>query len=244
MAKEIPRTKTGIEGLDTMIGGGIPAGRIVVVSGGPGTGKTTLAIQFLVNGVQKYGESGLYVSLDEPKERIFEYARYYGWDLDGPYEERKLAFLDASPYPGAEKADIKRLVQKIREEARSVKAKRISVDPLAALTIQYPDLIQRRGAILELFRGIYETGATCIITDEVRAGQSRAVLLEEYLADGVMILQSSQVDRWRVRTIEIEKMRGTRIDDQMRPYVLTENGFSVISEKDIFTFAAGLLMKK
>ena len=244
MAKEIPRTKTGVEGLDAMMGGGIPAGRIVVVLGGPGSGKTTLAIQFLANGIQKYGENGLFVSLDEPRERILEYAGYYGWDLKGPYEEGKLAFLDASPYAKSEKVDMKRLVQRVKEEAHSVKAKRISVDTLAALTIQYPDPIQRRRAISELFGGLYETGATCIITDEVRAAQGRAVLLEEYLADGVIILQSSQVDRWRVRTIEIEKMRGTAIDDQMRPYVLTENGFSVISEKDIFTFAAGLLMKR
>jgi len=244
MAKEIRRTKTGIEGLDSMLGGGIPTGRIVMVAGGPGAGKTTLAIQFLANGIRMYGENGLFVSLDEPMERIFEYAGYYGWDLEGPYRDGRLAFLDASPYTMAEKVDLKKLVQMIKDRARSSKAKRISIDPLAALTIQYLDPIQRRGAILELFKGLRETGATCIITNEVRFGQNRSVLLEEYLADGVIILQSSQVDRWRIRTIEVEKMRGTAIDDQMRPYVITENGFSVISEKDIFTFAAGLLMKK
>ncbi|MEM2226445.1 MAG: ATPase domain-containing protein [Candidatus Bathyarchaeia archaeon] len=223
MAKEVPRTRTGIEGLDSMLGGGIPSGRIVIVSGGPGAGKTTLAIQFLVNGIQRYGENGLYVSLDEPRERIFEYAEYYGWDLEEPYREGKLV---------------------MKAKALSAKAKRISVDPLVALTIQYPDPVQRRWAILELFKSLRETGATSIITNEVGSGQNRAVLLEEYLADGVIILRSSQVDRWRVRTIEIEKMRGTMIDEQMRPYIINEKGLSVISEKDIFTFAAGLLMKK
>lgn len=244
MAKEVPRTRTGIEGLDSMLGGGIPSGRIVIVSGGPGAGKTTFAIQFLVNGIQRYGENGLYVSLDEPRERIFEYAEYYGWDLEEPYREGRLAFLDASPYAMSERVEPKKLIQVMKAKALSAKAKRISVDPLVALTIQYPDPVQRRGAILELFKSLRETGATSIITNEVGPGQNRAVLLEEYLADGVIILRSSQVDRWRVRTIEIEKMRGTMIDEQMRPYIINEKGLSVISEKDIFTFAAGLLMKK
>ncbi len=67
---------------------------------------------------------------------------------------------------------------------------------------------------------------------------------EEYLADGVIILQSSQVERGRVRIIEIEKMRGTIVDDQIRPYIIDENGVKVISEKDIFSFAAELLTKR
>ncbi len=67
---------------------------------------------------------------------------------------------------------------------------------------------------------------------------------EEYLADGVIILQSSQVERGRVRIIEIEKMRGTIVDDQIRPYNIDENGVKVISEKDIFSFAAELLTKR
>ncbi|MEM2630114.1 MAG: ATPase domain-containing protein, partial [Candidatus Bathyarchaeia archaeon] len=66
----------------------------------------------------------------------------------------------------------------------------------------------------------------------------------EYLADGVIILRSSQVEQGRVRTIEIEKMRGTQIDDQIRPYVIDEDGVKVISEKDIFSFAAEFLTRR
>lgn len=238
------RTLTGIEGLDAMIGGGIPKGRIVVVCGGPGTGKTTLAMQYLVNGVQKFRENGLYVSFDESMERIFEEAGYYGWDLEGLYHKGEIAFLDVSDQIRNRKFSMEKLVKTIKDSAHKVKAERISVDPLAALTLFFPDLIERRTAILTLFEALAETGATSIVTDEVKGNSDRTILLEEYLADGVIILRSSQVERGRVRTIEIEKMRGTPIDDQIRPYIIESNGIKVISERDIFSFAAELLTRK
>jgi len=244
MRFEVPRTKTGIEGLDVMIGGGIPKGSTVLVCGGPGTGKTTLSMQFLINGYIKYGENGVFISLDEPMNRIFQEAKGYGWNLKDLYEKGNIAFVEASPH-AEKKFSIEKLIQEIRESARLVNAQRVALDPLTYLTIQYPDIISRRSVILTLFKALRETNATCLVTDEIRgAGEERTILLEEYLADGVIILQSSQVERRRVRTVEVEKMRGTPIDDQIRPYTIDEDGVKVISEKDIFTYAASLLMKK
>lgn len=238
------RTLTGIEGLDAMLGGGIPKGRIIVVCGGPGTGKTTLAMQYLINGVQKYNENGLYVSFDESMKKIFEEASYYGWRFEDFYHQGKIGFLDASTHIKSRKISIEKLVKAIEEEARKVKAERISIDTLAALTLLFPDIIERRIAILMLFEALTEIGATSLITDEIRDGPERTILLEEYLADGVIILRSSQVEQGKVRTIEVEKMRGTQIDDQIRPYLIQEDGIKVISERDIFSFAAELLAKK
>ncbi len=242
--KEVVRTPTGIEGLDAMIGGGVPRGRVVLVSGGPGTGKTTLAVQFLVNGILKYSENGIFVSLNEPQHKIFEEASILGWDLEKLCKEQKLVFVDGSPYTRGHKVQRFKLGQTVGEIADSIDAKRISVDTLAALTLQYPDIIQRREVILELFDTISETGATSLITDEIREAPARAILIEEYLADGAISLHSSQVEQRRVRTISIDKMRGTAIDEQMRPYVLSEKGFSVLSDVDIFSYAAGFLLKR
>jgi circadian clock protein KaiC len=75
------RTFTGIDGLDEMLGGGIPKGRILLICGGPGTGKTTIAMQYLINGVYKYSEKGLYISFDESMHQIFEEASYFGWEF-------------------------------------------------------------------------------------------------------------------------------------------------------------------
>jgi KaiC/GvpD/RAD55 family RecA-like ATPase len=68
--------------------------------------------------------------------------------------------------------------------------------------------------------------------------------LEAYLADGVIRLESSQIERGRIRTIVVEKMRGTVIDDQVRPYVIQQGGIKVFSEKDLFSFAASLFTKE
>jgi circadian clock protein KaiC len=241
---EVPRTPTGIEGLDSMIGGGIPRGRVVLVSGGPGTGKTTLAIQYLINGVLKYHENGIFVSLDEPEEKIFQEASYRGWDLRRLCHEKKIAFIDGKSYATGHKVQRFVLGQTISDTVRSMNAKRISVDTLARLTLQYPDRIQRSEVVLELFEAVQATGSTTLVTHEIKENPERAVLLEEYLADGVIILQSSQVEQRRVRTIDVEKMRGTRIDDQLRPYVLEDDGIQVLSDKDIFAYAAKLLIKK
>ena len=255
---EVPRTPTGIEGLDSMIGGGIPSGSVLLVTGGPGAGKTTLAIQYLVNGFLEYGESGIFVSLDVPQRKVFREASSHGWDLEKLCSEGKIAFIDGSPFTrlGAYRAtgfkvpersytvQVRELCDDIKSVTASIKSKRVSVDTLAALTLQFPDTIQRREVILELFEAVSSGGGTAVITDEIRERESEPIKLEEYLADGLVMLRSSQIERRQVRMIEVEKMKASAIDDQIRPYILDKDGFSVLSDKDIFTYAAGILLRK
>ena len=85
--------KTGIEGLDKALNGGIPKKNIVLVSGGAGTGKSTLCMQFLVNGCTKYGEKGLYVSTEQNEGELKKAASNFGWDLDGLIKSRKLKIV-------------------------------------------------------------------------------------------------------------------------------------------------------
>jgi circadian clock protein KaiC len=93
--QELSKTPTGIDGLDQMLGGGFPKGRVIIVSGGPGTGKTTMAIQFLVNGFSKSRDRGLFASLDEPVRRLFEEMTSLGWNIQDLQERGVVSFLDA-----------------------------------------------------------------------------------------------------------------------------------------------------
>jgi len=242
-AATLTRSVTGINGLDAMIDGGFPQGRVILVSGGPGTGKTTMALQFLVNGCLKFGENGVYVSLDEPLKKILQETSILGWDLKDLIDSGKIGFLEFHSSYGT-KFSVEELTTKIKDTAEKLHAKRISIDPLTFISIHFPDIVTRRGVMMNLFDTLSATGATCIVTNEMRGEHETVILLEEYLADGVLRLRSSRIERGQVRTIDVEKMRGTAIDDQSRAYVIEKDGIQVIADSDLFTYAARLFAKQ
>jgi len=246
------RTPTGIPGFDEMLNGGFPKGRVVLVVGGPGSGKTILGTQFLVNGIKSYGENGLLVSLDESKTHFYREMMTFGWNLEELEKQRKFMFLDASPIryiPGEVKIgkltigkrdfSMISLIESIKSSAQTLDARRIVVDPIASLVFQYPDVVQRRTAILDLIEALIGTGATSILTLELRAagvtsGLERSVQLEEYLAHGVIVLLTIQVGRSLIRAVQVEKMRETSIDTQPRPYKIGDNGIEVFPRESVF----------
>ena len=242
------RTLTGIPGLDEILGGGIPQGRVVLVVGGPGSGKTILSTQFLVNGVKNYGENATFVSLDESKQHYYSEMSKFGWDLAKLEQERKFVFVDASPIrtiPGEVKIgkmtigkkdfSLLSLVEGIKSGVKAIDAKRVVIDPIASLIFQFPDAILRRNAVLDLVEALVETGGTCLLTTELRApGLERSVQLEEYLAHGVIVLQVVQVGRSIVRSLQVETMRETAIDMQPRPYKITSSGIEVFPKESIY----------
>src|SRR5713226_5590654 len=140
------RTPTGIPGLDKLLTGGLPRNRTILPSGGPGTGKTMLSSQFLVNGILDYEESGIYVSLDENNQPVFEEMLDFGWDLEDLENNKKLIFLEASPIRylpaeikvgkltvGRKELSMATLIEMIKTSVREIGAKRIVVDPVTTL---------------------------------------------------------------------------------------------------------------
>jgi circadian clock protein KaiC len=245
------RVPIGVDGLDDMLGGGLPSGRCVLVCGGPGSGKTILSVQFLYNGVTEYDEAGLYVALGESPTHLREDLGGFGWDIERLEKDDKLVVVDASPLrkiPGSVKVGNVRigrqdfrmlsLVEVIKARTKEVGAKRIVVDSISSLILQYPDENERRNAVLDLFEVVTDLGATSLITTELRAtALEREVQAEEFLSHGVIVFHTFKEGGRMIRAIQIEKMRGVSHDHQLRPYKIYKNGIEVFSKESVLAGA-------
>ncbi len=245
------RISIGIKGLDDMLGGGLPSGRCILVCGGPGSGKTILSIQFLYNGVTKYNETGLYVALGESPIHLKEDLGGFGWDIERLEKDKKLVIVDASPLRtiprsvkvgkislGKQDFRMLSLIEVIKSRTKEIGAKRVVIDSISSLILQYPDETERRNAILDLFEAVTNLGATSLITTELRAtALEREVQTEEFLSHGVIVFHTFKEGGRMIRAIQIEKMRGISHDHQLRPYKIYKNGIEVFSKESVLAGA-------
>ena len=223
---------SGIEGLDEILNGGFPKRRIILVTGGPGTGKTVFAIQYLYHGAVNLGEKGVFISLEEPIERIKENMRRFGFDLEKPIKEGKLSFVELTPI---QFTTIKPsgLIHLIREKVKPG-VERLAIDPLTTIMLQEKDIYQQRLDLMRLFKTLSELDCTAVVTSEARyAMLKRRFHAEEFLADGVVILHKIVLKGRVIQALQVEKMRGTLHDTQLRPYKITEKGIVVYPKERV-----------
>jgi KaiC/GvpD/RAD55 family RecA-like ATPase len=244
----LERLKTGIRGLDELLGGGFPKGKTILVVGSPGSGKTTFAMQYLYHGAL-LGEGGLYVSMDEPPENVKSDLSSFGWDLDGMEKSGKLIFVDATPLKRAggseeeleeeeykiQEITFQGLIRTIRKIVDEEGISRIAVDPITPLMLRYETPLERRRALLLFFENLSRTKCTSIVTTELRTSVfRRSFQLEEFLSQGVILLHSIFHAGNLIRAIQIEKMRGIAHDVQPRPYRIGRDGIEVFPKDKIF----------
>ncbi len=241
------RLRTGIEGLDELVGGGFPRGRVILLLGESGSGKTIFTNQFLSNGVMKHKEKGLLVSLEETHTQLSKEMSMFGWNLQDMENNGNLGFIDATPLrllPKTVKvgsAEVERkefsmmsLIDRINEEVARLKPSRLVVDSVTSLTVQFEDPVERRFAVMELIAALESTGATCLMTSELRSFDPlRNVEIEEVLAHGVIVLQAMLVGTSYARAIHIRKMRETKVDLQPRPYTIDDDGIKVYPSESV-----------
>jgi len=246
------RTETGIKGFDELLSGGLPKGKCILVAGGPGSGKTIFAMQYLLNGARK-DERGLYITLDERPDQVKNEMSSLGWNIDKLESEGKILLLDATPLrksrrslPEVESYEYElglslpeltlpsliRTVQKIVEEEG---IQRIAVDPITSMILRYHQLPKRRRAVLMFFDALINTGCTSVVTSELRTGVlDRGFAVEEFLSQGVILLHTLVHEGNVVKAIQIEKMRGIEHDTQLRPYRIGRDGIEVFPKDRVF----------
>jgi len=224
---QIKRVPTGVPGLDELIEGGLPRGRIILVTGAAGSGKTTLGIQFLYHGVTEFGENGIFVTLEEEVADMVKDMSCYGWDLEGMIEQKKFAIVQ-SPIPfelDQGKVSIDSLLDNIHRHAMAVDAKRIVFDSVASLGLPYDDPVELRRDILRLGAMLRELGCTTLLLTEMLEGKTKITRygIEQFVAHGVIVLQVTP----NYRAIQVAKMRGTNHDMGIHRLRITEKGLVV-----------------
>ena len=235
MAAVPNRVKTGIVGLDEMLQGGLPENHIVVVMGSFGTGKTTLGLQFIVEGLRQ-AEPCIFISLEEDKDSILKNAVSFGWDLSPALEAKKLGLFKLEPSDA--KTTITRIKSELPKFIKSFGAKRVVLDSVSLLDMMFSDENDRRSNLFNLCQLLRSTGATSILTAEVKDDNPRSSRdgLAEYTADGVLLLQSDETEEGgEVQlTVRIMKMRRTTHSRRVKPYSITDKGIVVHAGADVF----------
>ena len=242
---------SGIPGLDEMLGGGFPQDRVILVIGGPGSGKTIFASQFLYKGAVDYGENGIYISLDESKDHLYEEMIKFGWDFAKLEEEKKIAFIDAtlmsrrttsmeqmygeSNTVNAKQLPIDKLMEQLEEKIHETGAKRVVLDTLATLFLRFPDKIERRIAIVDLIEALSEMNITTIITSELEStAMDRKITTEEFMVHGVILMEKIFSEGSTTRALQIEKMRTAKINHNKVPYTIESTGLEIYPDVKLF----------
>jgi len=241
----VERAKTGISGLDELLEGGIPRGRTILLTGGSGTGKTIFGMSFLYNGA-KMGEPGVCLTLEEKPKNLRAEMLDFGMDLAKMEKESKIAIVDASLVRlglesdekftlAPESFDINHLVQNLVMTARKIGARRVVVDALPALDVLLNnDSVKVRNAIIELNYLLQENEMTTMLLDEMPSGEHTYSRhgVEEFVADGVIVLTLESLGAQSSRTLTVRKMRQTKHNEAI-------NSFEIVGGKGIVVEGQG-----
>jgi circadian clock protein KaiC len=234
-AENVPvaKSSSGIRGLDEITNGGFPTGRSTLVAGGPGSGKTILALQTLVTGA-KNGEPGIFVAFEEGARRIVANASSFGWNLP-ELEKQGLFFLDAKPRPDAVIAgefDLVSMLASIKAKADLMGAKRIVFDSIDVLLSLLDNPVAERRELFRLNEWLLETGLTGLITSKNSDSSLSSLRYQEfmqYMMDCMITLRHDVDNRVGRRTLRVVKYRGSGFYAGEVALILNDSGVEVVS---------------
>lgn len=225
---KVERVKTGITALDKLVGG-FKKNSINLVAGGAGSGKTIVAVQFLVEGA-KNGENGIYITFEEKKEKTFADMLSFGWDLAKFEKENKIVFLEYTP------EQVKRLITEgggeIENLIQKTKATRLVVDSVTSFVLLYQDELTKKEATLAFFELINKWNCTALLTSQMINEEIGSIEIE-FEVDSIILLYHPIQKGRRSRGVEILKMRGTAIPEKVFQFRISKKGLEIITSKII-----------
>lgn len=228
----LPKSPTGIRGLDEITNGGLPLGRPTLLCGAAGCGKTLMAMEFLVHGVRDYGEPGVFMAFEESGEALAANVASLGFDVQAMIADGKLLIdhvrLERSEIEESGDYDLEGLFIRLDHAIRSTGAKRVVLDTVEALFGGLPNPSLLRAELRRLFRWLGERGVTSIITGERGDGLLTRYGIEEYVSDCVIVLDHRVTDQMSVRRVRIAKYRGSAHGTNEYPFLIDELGISIL----------------
>ncbi|MEM3698291.1 MAG: ATPase domain-containing protein [Archaeoglobaceae archaeon] len=243
----LERVPTGIPGFDELCEGGLLRDRSYLVSGPSGSGKTVFALQFIVNGVEKFNEPGIFVTTEERPQHLREHSITFGWDLEKLEDENMLAIVDATStkigLPSDEKYidvrpfDTRSLLDQIITIQDEIGAKRAVVDSTTSIGFVIGDPAKFRVELLKISTTMEILGLTSLLTCEVIENGPDKISrfgVENFVVEGTIVLYYTRIENTRMRSIEIFKMRGTNHSKKIHPFEITNRGIVVYSKEEIF----------
>jgi circadian clock protein KaiC len=229
---ELTKTLTGIRGLDEVTRGGLPTGRPTLICGGPGSGKTLLALTFLVNGATRFDEPGVLMTFEENGEELAHDVASLGFDLPGLVAARNLAIdfvrVERSEIEETGEYDLEGLFVRLDYAIQTVGAKRVVLDTIESLFAGLANESILRAELRRLFRWLKDRGMTTVITAERGEGLLTRQGLEEYVSDAVILLDHRVHDQVSTRRLRVVKYRGSHHGTNEYPFLIGTDGISVL----------------
>lgn len=230
--KVLPKSPTGIHGLDEITDGGLPLSRPTLVCGAAGCGKTLMGMEFLYRGATEYAEPGVFICFEENPEELIQNVASFGWDIEKLIEENKLAIdyihIEPQEIQEAGSYDLEGLFIRIALLVDAIDAKRIVLDTIEVLFAGLSNSAIVRAELRRLFRWLKQKGLTAIITGERGDNTLTRQGLEEYVSDCVIRLDLRTYEELATRRMQILKYRGSQHGSNEYPFLITENGISVL----------------
>ena len=226
--RPIPKVLSQISGLDEVLEGGFPRGRTTMASGGPGSGKTVLGLQFLCSGAMN-GEPGVFITLEERAHAVRQNALSMGWNLAALEKAGKVAIIEARLYGEeviAGDFDIQGLLAIVAGHIKRIGAKRVVLDGLDVLLRVFSDPQRERNELYRLHDWLIDRGLTNILTAKAHRDGEAAAQYEflDFMADCVLRLDHRVIGQVATRRLRVVKYRGSGFGTNEYPYVIGEHG--------------------